>query len=198
MHFGKRSLLLSFLVSVAIALMPLRARATAITINGTCEFGNCTFPGTLTHGTISGHFYIPYQFANSDRYLVVGDYVFTNTGGTAFSFGFDAEAVYRGNSFGTTSGNDVLTVDFLENFQSFITSDTFLSNVAGAFQAGIAPTSSYTFDHIVGGNALPLLGPFFPPGSFSGSNSFFLSVVVYSLHFSVGLLTASSSGISSV
>jgi hypothetical protein len=148
--------------------------ATTITLNGTCEVGNCTHPGVLGAGqTISGTASFPYTFADTDRYQIVVVFAASDTGGDSFSITTEGLATYEGNNFGTASGTDVLTIDFSQDYQSLITSGTFYESMSGTFGGELGAGSNATFQLFQGGNPMPLLGPFFPPNPFSASVSNF-------------------------
>jgi hypothetical protein len=148
--------------------------ATTITLNGTCEVGNCTNPGVLGAGqTTSGTASFSYTFANTDRYEIVVVFAASDTGGDNFSITTEGLATYEGNTFGSASGTDILTIDFSQDYQSFITSGTFYENMTGTFGGDLGAGSNATFQVFQGGNPMPLLGPFFPPNPFSASVSNF-------------------------
>jgi hypothetical protein len=80
---------------------------------------------------------------------------------------------YLGNASSSTSGADVITIDYLQNYYSTVTSGTFSESVSGTFGGPIAAGSNVTAQQFVGGNAMPLMGPFPSPGAFSGSSGNF-------------------------
>jgi hypothetical protein len=148
--------------------------ATTITVNGSCEVGNCTHPGILGVGQMtSGTASFNYTFADTDRYHIVVVFSASDSGGTNFSISTAGLATYRGNASGTDSGTDVLTIDFSQYYDSFITSGTFQENIFGTFGGQLGEGSNVTFQLFQGGQPMPLLGPFFPPSSFSDSVSGF-------------------------
>ena len=126
--------------------------ATTITLNGTCEGGNCAHPGILLVGqTTSGTATFTYTFADTDRYDIAVVFAASDSGGTNFSISTAGLATYEGNEYGTASGTDVLAIDFSQYYQSFITSGTFHENIFGTFgstlgKAATRHSSSFRVD----------------------------------------------------
>jgi hypothetical protein len=148
--------------------------ATTVSVNGTCEVGNCTLPGILGAGQMtSGTASFTYTFADTDRYDIIVVFSASDTGGTNFSISTAGLATYEGNASGTASGTDVLAIDFSQDYESFITSGTFYENISGTFSGELGAGSNATFQLFQGGQPMPLLGPFFPPNPFSASVSDF-------------------------
>jgi trimeric autotransporter adhesin len=144
------------------------AFAGAISVNGTCELGNCAAPDTLgLTGSSSTPFNFIFTFSNTDRFQIQGTLVATGL----TLIGTQATMTYLGNSSGTASGQDVLTLDILQNFQGPAAPTAYLEVVYGIFGGPLASSgSSATAQLLVSGIALPLMGPFSPPNAFSAEN----------------------------
>ena len=144
--------------------------AGAVTINSVCEFGTCGSPDVLTlGGATSINQTFTFTFANTDEYSVSVTFSASEsasccalTGGVTFG-----SAIYLGNSTHSASAADTLIVDILQNY-------TYVSGGSGTFNeegvivtlgGGIAAGSSLTFNQLVGGNSLGILGPVPGPGS---------------------------------
>jgi hypothetical protein len=152
----------------ACALFQTLAFAGAISVNGTCELGNCAAPDTLgLTGSSSTPFNFIFTFSNTDRFQIQGTLVATGL----TLIGTQATMTYLGNSSGTASGQDVLTLDILQNFQGPAAPTAYLEVVYGIFGGPLASSgSSASAQLIVSGVALPLMGPFSPPNAFSAQN----------------------------
>lgn len=142
------------------------AFAGAVLVNGVCQVGNCASPDIIAMGTsVTTSFNFTYTFPNTDTYLISGSLIGTFGQGILVPF----NVIYVGNASRTTSGTDVLTIDFLLNFQSAFTSAGFNELLTGGFGGPISPASSVQGRVTVSGRALPLQGPFSPPADFSVS-----------------------------
>ncbi|MBV8810549.1 MAG: hypothetical protein JO033_17915 [Acidobacteriaceae bacterium] len=169
-----RHCLKGFVLLLLFAFAAGTALATAIDVNGTCELGNCATPDTLTasDGTLTTSFNFLFTFGNTDPFSVNGTAVATNSGATAFTLVPVFTATYVGNKAGTNSGNDTLTVDFLQNYQNLGgSSGRAQESFFGEFGGGFAPLTSSALQFFPGPNMLPLLGPISPPpDKFSASS----------------------------
>ena len=138
----------------------------AVSVNGACQIGNCTSPDTVdSNGTLPTAFNFVYTFANTDKYQIQGGWSATDTSGTNFEIsGIQLTATYLGNSAGTASGADTLTIDSSQNFEFTGTGGGQAHEQANGTLGGpIAQTgSSATFQLLLNGTALPLLGPYLP------------------------------------
>jgi hypothetical protein len=162
-------------VLLLFGLMPCIVFGGAIQVNSACPLGNCVTPDTLASGnSTSGNVDFVLLLANNDRYRIATGSSATDTGGTGFSSSISGlTVVYLGNSVSgaVPSGADVITIDYLQNFFSTITSGAFSESISATFGGPIGAGSNVQAQQFVGGNPLPVLGPFPAPGSFSGSSS---------------------------
>src|ERR1700723_1141613 len=78
------------------------AFAAAVSVNGTCELGDCATPDTLASGeTLSEPFNFIYTFANGDTFQIQGVIGGANTAGTMWTDGGTQLTVaYLGNGGG--------------------------------------------------------------------------------------------------
>jgi uncharacterized protein (TIGR03437 family) len=152
----------------AWAFMQTTAFAGALSVNGTCEVGNCVTPDTLgLTGSSDTPFNFVFTFNNSDRFQIQGALAAVGLS----ILGTQATVTYLGNNSGTASGQDVVTVDFLQNFQSSPPPGAYEELIYGIFGGALASGTSATAQFFAGGIALPLMGPFGPPNSFFATNS---------------------------
>jgi hypothetical protein len=147
----------------------------AFMINGTCVQGNCANPDIVNIGsssTIGGAFV--YTFANGDRFEISTTFPITpapNGSGVHVSSSASTEVTYLGNASTGPSGNDVLTLDFLQRVQSNGASLTGIGggySIFGVLGGGIATGSNFTTQYSEAFITSPVLGPFVGPGSVSG------------------------------
>lgn len=159
------------LSSLAVLIGASSAFGAAVNVNGTCLAGNCGSPDTVAVGASpSTAFNFVFTMANGDQYRIAGNVNFPNS---ATSIGVTAPftVAYLGNTAGTASGADVLTIDFLQNDAYTSTSGTFFESAVGGFSGPIGTGSSLEGQLFIGGHALPLQGPFTAPANFSSSSS---------------------------
>jgi PEP-CTERM motif len=145
---------LSLLLGLVL-LSPGLATSTAVSLNGTCEAGNCTSPDVLNAGqSTGGALGLVYTFADGDKYYVSGTYGGSYNGGT-IGYAGNPTATYLGNTSNPSAASqaDVLKFDFLQNF-NFTTGSPdgyyfyyFISDTSGP----IASTSTYTGDLSING-----------------------------------------------
>jgi hypothetical protein len=145
----------------------------AIQITGSntiCEVGNCASPGTLSPGDSIGAtaYSFPYTFANTDTYFIGGSY---SASGAAPTINFSATATYIGNSTGTASAFDTLSVDLFQFFKYNDNPDGTYDESATLSQANVAPGSYVTSQLFFDGQGIGLLGPLTTLGSQSYSMS---------------------------
>jgi hypothetical protein len=142
------------------------ASAGSIRVNGLCEIGNCTTPDTLaSNAAMTDPFNFVYTLPDTDQFRIQGELVASDTDGLAWSLiGSQFTATFLGNSSRTASGGDVLTVDFLQNFQNYSTVEDVSEVFYGGFGGPLALSgTSSTEQGFLGSTALPLNGPFSPP-----------------------------------
>jgi uncharacterized protein (TIGR03437 family) len=144
-----------------------------------------------------------YTFQNNDQYHIQGVIPAVNTGGTSWATaGNQLTATYLGNDAGTPSGLDVLTIDYLQNFQnSGVSADPFTEKVYGGFLGPLAMSgSSASVQSIIGGQKMPLLGPFSPPDVFQSTGSASFSglgnPLLFDRHFVLSFGAGSAAGAS--
>jgi hypothetical protein len=143
-----------------------------VAVNGQCE-ARTSCPGAAvpynTANTLPAT--IRVTLPNGDKYLVNGQSSGSNNGnGTYLPFGPLFQVTYEGNATRGVSAADTIVVDWYASFQTTIGSGNFGLNLAGAFSAGVARSSSVT--GCLNGNCQ---GPAKPPGSFNnGEESYTL------------------------
>lgn len=157
-----------FLPLVAGALLINAAFGQAMEVNGTCVLGNCTTLSALSAGqTLNEPFNFTYTLANGDTFQFQGVIGEKNIGGTEWeNTGSQLLVTYLGNSSGAApSGADVITSDFLLNFQNAgVTSATASYTLSGDFLGPIAFAGTSVTRTVFWNNApLPTLGPVSPP-----------------------------------
>lgn len=150
------------------------AQPAAISVNGTCEMGNCSTPDALDlGGSTNGTFSYIYTFGNTDRYSITGNYSASYAGAT--SIGFNVIANYIGNSSNSASSADTLSVDLLQDYNYQGDPNGTYSVTTTLTQDGNAPGSYTEAQLSYNGQGLGLMGPYFGPGSQSFSASKALS-----------------------
>ncbi len=138
----------------------------AISVNGICETGTCASPDIIAIGnSATTSFNFTYTFANTDQYQVAGSFLGGNTSGPDYTIPYTV--TYLGNAGGGNASADVLTIDFLQNYQYTRTSGTFTETLRGGFAGPIDPSSTVQGRLFVSGQALPVQGSFSPPSNFS-------------------------------
>jgi hypothetical protein len=140
----------------------------ALSVNGTCQVGNCTTPDTVdSDGSLPLAFNFVYTFPNSDQYQIQGGWTATDDGGSSFSMGgLQVTGTYLGNNSGTVSGADAISIDMAQNFEFTSSSAEPVSEQAsGIFGGPISQAgTSASFQIFLGGLALPIIGPYTPAG----------------------------------
>jgi hypothetical protein len=160
------------LLALAMVLLPSKAFPGAISVNGTCEIGNCAFPDILPiNSTTSGYFSAIYTFPDTDSYRVIGSFSAQNTNGDSWSFSIGISMTYLGDATGSPSGADTAIIDWLQNNENVCVgcSGTFGEGTGGSFGGPIAANSIAQAQLFVDGSPLPVIGPSSPPGSWGGS-----------------------------
>ena len=154
----------------------------SISINSTCEVGTCTTSDLLTPGaSTTSPFSFVFALPNTDRYQATGTIGAINNflplpvGGIIQINAANIALTYLGNNAGTVSADDTLSIDFLQYFQTLGASGTNSSgfeSITGNFSGAYAGASNVAGQAIsTGGTAQALMGPFFPPNSFSDSRT---------------------------
>jgi uncharacterized protein (TIGR03437 family) len=159
-------------------LMVGTAFAGAISVNGTCELGNCVTPDTLGIGdATSDPFDFVYVFGNGDQFQIQGVLSGRNTSGTIWTdAGTQFTITYLGNGASAApSAADVFSIHLLQNFENAgLSSGTFGADIHVGFGGPLTPAGSSAARQLfLGSTPQPLLGPFSPPpalfsASFSG------------------------------
>jgi hypothetical protein len=161
------SLSLSFL---SVLLAPALAQSAAISANGTCVFGNCSSPGTLSStDTVSGTQNFTYTFGNGDTYNVTTTYSADDT----INMNFSVNGAYvgnNGNSKAPSAGNDTLKIDFLQNFAYTGSSSADATASATLMEEGNAPGSYSEAQLFFDGQGVGLMGPYYGQGTESVSS----------------------------
>jgi hypothetical protein len=169
--FGMIRSMPRFTTAAAVLLFTAPAFAGAISVNGSCQLGNCVTPDTLAENqSISQPFNFIYTLPNGDRFQIQGILSQSNNGSNA---GTQLTVTFLGYGSGAPSGKDVLTIDLLQNFahSQTVSSATFGDGIYGGFAGPIAPSSTAERDFFVNNTALPPLGPFTPSTTlFAASN----------------------------
>ncbi len=137
----------------------------AISVNGTCHVGNCASPDVAAAGTAPS---TPFDFVvtlpNTDRYHISGS-VEASASGNSVDLQAPFTVTYLGNAAGKDSREDVLTIDLLQNCEYTPHAGRFFEVTRGGFEGPIAPASAVLGQLFVGGQALPVQGPFPVPAA---------------------------------
>jgi len=159
---------------LACASVCVLGQTAGVQVNSTCEVGICgAGAGTIT-SSASTPFNFNYTFANGDQYLITGSVSGSDSGGTLSGISASFVVQYVGPT-SVSSGTDVLNVQLYYNFANFVASKTISGVLQGQFVGSFGSGTSVTGQLTVGGNALSVLGPLTPPGSFSTSSGATLS-----------------------
>jgi len=167
-HFMRTTAFATALLRAATSVLFVgSAFAGAVTVNGSCQTGNCTTPDTLASGgTVNAPFTAIFTLPNTDQFYIQGTINASDTGGTGWSLtGGRVTITYLGNTSGTPSSADVLTVDILQNVANSLKSAAAGEAVYGAFGAGFGTGSTASANYFVNSTSLGLLGPFSPTPS---------------------------------
>ena len=163
------------LVPLACLLLSPFAFATAVTVNGSCQVGPCLSSSSITDGgSITTPFSFVYVLPNTDRYQATGTIAAAATVSTFSITSADISLSYLGNMSGTASGSDTLVIDFLQYFTAFgsFSNNSGYEYISGSFSGGYSNASSVEAQAFsAGGTAMALMGPFFPPNSFTDFRS---------------------------
>ena len=139
----------------------------AVSVNGTCQVGNCASPDQAPTGTSpTTAFNFVITLPNSDQYRIAGAINAINAP-SAPRLVSPFTATYLGNSTGTVSGADVVEIDVLQNFQLNFTLRTSTESLQGGFSGPLAAGSNVQGQLLLSGQALPVMGPFPAPANFS-------------------------------
>ncbi len=183
----------SSLIAALIAL-PVLGLSASFTINGACEAGACPAVDTLQPGTSStGSFDMTYTLGNTDSYRVFGSYLTQNSSPNGTTGITDVTAVYLGNSSGSTSRADLLTMDLLQTYNYLGSLDGTYKGDTGALLSGpLGNLSSFDAQVYYDGHGLGLMGPFSTPGSYFATSSATLAGLTgplsldFRVHFNFG------------
>ncbi len=159
-----------------LALVAATAFGAAVSVNGTCQVGVCASPDVLASQTSSStSFNFAVTLPNTDQYRIVGT---INASGTSSEVSIVSPftVVYMGNASGTASAADVVNLDVLQNFTLGFILRHSTESAEGGFGGALAAGSNVQIQLVIGGQALPVIGPFPSPASFSfKSQSYTLS-----------------------
>jgi hypothetical protein len=162
-----------YLPLVALSLtVPSLCRAGVITVNGTCEVGNCASPPGLPFGSSTGQpFNFNYRFPNTDTFKIVGSYT-ASSSSSGTHIEFRVKALYLGNATHSASGNDTIVVDLLQDY-GFPGDLDGTYSYSNTFHVGkyVAPSSTVKTDLYYDGQDVGTIGPFTGPGNYGGSAS---------------------------
>jgi hypothetical protein len=179
-NLGVKNMLADFkgcsLLAAVLLLTPALSLPAALSINGTCELGNCASPDSLpaVDGSSAGQaFNIVYTLFNSDAYRISGNFGTTNSAAGDNTIGLNVTARYLGNATASASANDAINIDLLQNYVYSYGIGFFseYSNIqfSGPLAAGSLVTEQLSYN----GDPLPLMVYINPNGgSQSNSNEF--------------------------
>jgi hypothetical protein len=181
-----RSNFLGFACFLAFAAGSTANNYFGVSVDTKCLKG-ASCPGTPLPYNTTNTLPVTFDFAlpNGDKYLVNGTgWGSNNCCGTYVPFGALFQITYEGNSLGSPSAADTITIDWYGAFlvdQFSYCNCTF--NLAGAFGPGMAASSSVTGCL----NGAPnCQGPEIPPGSFNhGAVTYVVNVIGGTYHFDV-------------
>jgi hypothetical protein len=151
---------------------PSLCRAGVITVNGTCQVGDCASPKGLPYGSSTGYqFSFNYTLPNTDTFKISGRYSASSSGGGT-EIKFNVRVWYLGNLTQSPSENDTLSIDLLQIYGYPLNLDGTYS-YSNDFHIGtyVAPSSTVQTDLYYAGQDVGTIGPFVGPGNFGGSAS---------------------------
>ena len=167
-----------FVLAAFLVLTPTLSFPAALSINGTCELGNCAMPDSLPaiDGSSAGQaFNIVYTLFNSDTYRISGNFGTTNAAAGDNTIGLNIAARYLGNATASASANDAINVDLLQNYAYSYGIGFFseYSNIqfSGPLAAGSLVTEQLSYN----GYPLPLMVYIDPNGGSQSNNNQFVS-----------------------
>jgi hypothetical protein len=179
MYFQRRSTNRCF-VSGLILFAPLIAQAGAISVNSTCEVGDCTPAGLAADAigdeeSTSGTFNFNFSFGDGDQYNVAGTYgaSYSTSAGTAI--GVDPVITYIGGA--PSVGTDTLNFSLLQDYfdPSCCTwAGTYFETVPLISVGSFGPGSEMSGELLVDAESVGLVGPYSSPGSYLVTTSTFL------------------------
>lgn len=127
---------------LAILIAACNAFGAAVTVNGTCQVGNCASPDVVSTGnTPSTAFNFLVTLPNSDQYRIAGT-INPSTGSNTVGINSPFTVLYLGNAAGTASGADVINLDVLQNFTLSFPFRMSTESAQGGFGGAIAQGSS--------------------------------------------------------
>ncbi len=151
---------------------PSLCPAAVVTVNGTCELGECASPNILLYGSSTDQsFTFNYTLPNTDTFKITGFYsASSSSSGTQIKF--NVRVLYLGNLTQTPSENDTLTINLLQDYLYPGSLDGTYS-YSNHFHIGkyVAPSSTVQTDLFYEDQDVGTIGPFTGPGNFTGSAS---------------------------
>jgi hypothetical protein len=152
------------LLSLLAFVFPAVALCDATSVNGTCVYGDCTTPDSLSNSSTS---------SSTSNIINVGGSPFdvltsfsATASGTSFNYSFGLEVVYVGTVPLPTT--ETVSIAFLQNFLDPNTTSwdgTYTFNDSENLSAGVSFTSNLLID----GQSVGPIGPFDGPGLVGGN-----------------------------
>ena len=161
----------------------------ALSVNGNCQAGSCASPDTvMSGGSRSTAFNFVIVLPNSDQYRIYGD-INSSAGSAAdptFSIISPFTVTYIGNAAGRLPPPTSSTWMFCRISSSPSRCANPPESAQGAFGGALGAGSSVQVQLLIGGQALPVMGPFPAPASFSfKSQSYSLNPLSNTAEFDV-------------
>jgi hypothetical protein len=167
-----------FVLSAALLFSSTAAFSDAvIDVNNTCESSTCT-PGTLSPGgSDSGSFNFNVTLKDGDQYNFTGNYLDTlSADGTQPQVNMNIRGTLISAPGGVSATDDINIEDLIDSFVWGYPSGTFYENATFSFGGALATSSSGGESYLtVGVTKMPILGPFYPPTTQSGSDTEFIN-----------------------
>ncbi len=140
-------------------------------MNGACDAGTCPALPIPFNTTETLKFDTTVALPDTDRYRIYGSFSGTDDAVGGGFAGFDFQVTYEGNSSDGPSSADTIIAERFLAFQASLGSEPFFNALIGAFNPGIAPSSSASscFDAKLG-----CLGPAKPPSAFNEISGIFI------------------------
>jgi len=167
MHHQRR-LFNTYLVFALTIVAPIAMRAEAVSVNSTCEVGDCVSPDSLGNGqSTSGTFNVNFNFADGDTYNISGNYAASYSTINGSTISINPIVTYTGAA--PSLGTDTIELNALQNYfdPSCCTwAGTYTESVplvaTGGFGAGSQMSGQLFYDLVGVGE----VGPFVAPGSY--------------------------------
>jgi hypothetical protein len=158
---------------VGLGLTTFPALAQGIEVNGKCQAGVCSSINVVGPGSSA---FLPYGFnvtlSNDDIYQILGsaNQALNNSGANSFSYPF--LITYLGNTAGPQPSQDgFIEIAGLGEFGGSSVTLTENLQTGGLFSSSIGAGSSFQQTLNLNADRAPTIGPFYSPGTFSGSAS---------------------------